>query len=135
MKKALLFFLACYCFTAAGQVNGDFKIDWSTNNKMTIGTYNYKIPQFQQKQFYFDIVDKSILLMLKLPVKSSVDEATLEITNTVFETIAITDLGDLSLNAIPTAINARVKNINARADLFVTLSLSPIIKEGNTYKR
>lgn len=135
MKKALLLFFACYCFTANGQVNGDFKIDWSTNNKMTIGTYNYKIPQFQQKQFYFDIVDKSILLMLKLPVKSSIDEATLQITNTVFETIAVTDLGNLSLKAIPNAINAQAKNITARTDLFVSISLSPIIKDGNTYKK
>lgn len=58
-----------------------------------------------------------------------------QISNVIYESISRADLGDLAPENIPEKPNESVIVTNARDTKYSFLSLSPIIKEGNSYKR
>ncbi|GAA3727078.1 type IX secretion system sortase PorU [Flavobacterium ginsengisoli] len=59
----------------------------------------------------------------------------MQINNVIYESVSRADLGDLTLENIPEKPNESVIVTNARDIKYSFLSLSPIIKEGNSYKR
>src|SRR5690606_24857509 len=59
----------------------------------------------------------------------------LEVSNIVYEVINREDLGSLDLNNIPTNPQASVKKSTSRDKKSLQLQLSPIIREGNLFKK
>lgn len=59
----------------------------------------------------------------------------IQITNVIYEQISAADLGDLIQNNIPEKPNESVKVVSSRGNQQAFLILSPIIKEGNGYKK
>lgn len=135
MKKAILFILILFSGVVKAQVNGNFTVNWIEKTKVYQDSSSVVAPQFQGVNFRFDDVNKSVSLVLVLPVSVSVEEKSLQILNTVYETVSVSQLGDLSLKAVPSALNAVAQNSNARDKLYVSVSLSPIIKDGSGFKR
>ncbi len=135
MKKAVLFFLIIFSFGVKAQTNGTFKAEWNSGNPVGSGSEIIKVPYFQSKNFYYDDNRKVIFLMLKLPISAEIDEKSLQITNIVYESISASQLGDLDIKSIPSSINANASNSKARNDWFASISLSPIIKDGNGFKK
>ena len=117
------------------QEKKDVTIDWSENTKITYDSFVFNTPQFQLDNFYLDLANKSIYYNLKFPVSSLVDENSLVISNLVYESIIESDLKDLSKNEIPNKPNATIKNSIARDLNFVFLSISPIVKTNEGFKK
>jgi hypothetical protein len=133
MKIKLLFiFFSIVCYS---QQKGDVNLDWVDNSEISFNTYTFIVPQFKSENFTFNSSNKSILFTLNLTQSAEIDENSLQITNVVFETISQSQLGDLNIKSIPNSINASVKNTIARDKVFAFLSLSPIIKEADGYKK
>ena len=126
----LLFSIACF-----SQQKGDAKLDWIEKSEISFNSYSCTVPHFKSENFNFNNSNKSILFALNLPQNAPIDESSLQITNIVFETISQSQLGDLNLKAIPNSINATIKQTIARDKVFAFLSLSPIIKDANGYKK
>lgn len=135
MRKLLTFFFILCSFVCFGQQTGDFVINWSPKAIMTFGDSQISIPQFNPSNLLFDSYKKQLFFTFKLAVPSESDENSLQITNLVYEEISVLELGDLSIKAIPSRINASAKNSKARNKSYVLISLSPIIKDGNSYKK
>ncbi len=135
MKKLLFFILMVSAIASDAQVKGDFTVDWSAGLQFSSIEGSYKIPQFQPENFYFDDIDRKVFLLLKAPLGNPVDEKSLEIINIIYEPVTVQQLGNLSIKAVPLEINATAVNGKAKNDLFVTIQLSPIIKDGNGFKR
>ncbi len=133
MKIKLLFlFFTIVCYS---QQKGDVRLDWVDNSTISFNSYKFIVPQFKSENFTFNSSNKSILFTLNLNQSAEIDENSLQITNVVFETISQSQLGDLNIKSIPNSINASVKNTIARDKVFAFLSLSPIIKETDGYKK
>ena len=135
MRKLVTFFLILCSFICFGQQTGDFIINWSPKATITFGDAQISIPQFNPSNLRFDSYKKQLFFTFKLNVPSEIDENSLQITNSVYEEISVLELGDLSTKAIPIRINASAKNSKARNKSYVLISLSPIIKDGNSYKK
>lgn len=135
MKKAVLFILVLFSVVAKAQVNGNFTVDWKEKTKIYQDSSSLIIPQFQGVNFRFDDVKKSVLLTLTMPSSATIDENSLRILNPVYESVSLSQLGDLSVKAIPLDLNAVAVNSKARTEQYVSVSLSPIIKDGSGYKR
>ena len=135
MKKAVLFVLILFSVVAKAQVNGDFTVNWIEKTKVYQDSSSSVVPQFQGANFNFDDVNKTILLTMVLPVSVAVEEKSLHIFNPVYESISLSQLGDLSVKGIPSSLNAVAGNSKARTKLYVSVSLCPIIKDGNGFKR
>lgn len=123
------FFFFISCFTKAQS----FKVtlDWKTTSEFLYGDFSYRIPFFDGNYFQFDAYQKSVRLVLTKPGKAN----SLQISNPIYESISVNDLGDLATGAIPNSLQQQIKTFKAREDFYYTISLNPIIKDGNSFKK
>ncbi|WP_319800549.1 hypothetical protein [Flavobacterium sp. N502536] len=135
MKQALILYLFLIPFISFSQINGGFTLDWQNKKEMSFGDSKLKIPYFSGNGFRYDTTKKSIILLLNLTEAGSANYNSIQISNIIYESVSIADLGDLSLENIPEKPNETLKTTLSRDLTQVFLSLSPIIKEGNSFKR
>ncbi|HJY12674.1 MAG TPA: hypothetical protein VJ304_07785, partial [Flavobacterium sp.] len=93
------------------------------------------IPYFSGNSFRYDHAKKSVTLLLNLNQTDYSNSASVQISNIIYESVSISDLGDLSLENIPAKPNETLKIASSRDKRQLFLSLSPLIKEGNSFKR
>ncbi|RZJ51880.1 MAG: type IX secretion system sortase PorU [Flavobacterium sp.] len=135
MKQALFLYLFLIPFASFSQINGSFTLDWQSKKEMGFGDHKIVIPYFSGSAFRFDTSKKSISLMLNLGESNYSNGSFLLVTNVLYETISTGELGDLTLQNIPEKPNETLKVASARDKKQAFISLDPIIKEGNSFKR
>lgn len=135
MKKKITLIISLIYISCFGQHTGTVTLQWIKKSEISFETYKVSTPQFKSESFYLDASRKEIFLKLNFPVSEATDEKSLEISNTIYETISNEQLGDLSIVNIPSQLNATIKNSNARDQKFTLLSLSPIIKDVKGFKK
>jgi hypothetical protein len=135
MKKLLSLFIILFTLTTFAQQPGRVVVEWTDNSTTNFGDLKIRIPKFNSGNFNFDGTNGSVFFVLKTPITTAVDNNALQITDVVFETIQPSQLGDLKVTALPSAINAKLKTIRARDQMFAQLTLSPIIKDASGIKR
>ncbi|MFB9078609.1 type IX secretion system sortase PorU [Flavobacterium procerum] len=135
MKQALFVYLFLFPILSFSQINGSFTIDWKAKKEMSFGDYKTIIPYFTGNGFRYDFTKKSISLMLNLSQSNAANGGSVQISNVLYETVSVADLGDLNLNNIPEKPNETLKSVLSRENRQLFLLLSPIIKEGNSFKR
>lgn len=134
MKKLLSLLIVLISFISSAQ-QGTISLEWKDNSALPFSDHKVTVPQFNVRNFNYDSGRRSIHFSLKFPITTAIGANALEITNVVYEPMQISQLGDLDRNTIPAAINAKAKTVRAREKLYAHITLSPIIKEGNSYKR
>jgi hypothetical protein len=135
MKKTLYILFLLFSVICFGQQKGEIMVTWNSKSPISFGSYKLTVPRFNDANFQFDAYKKQLFFNLKVAVSSKIDENSLRITNVVYENIDESELGDLSIKAIPSQINAKAKNMQARNAYFAFISLSPIIKDANGFKK
>jgi hypothetical protein len=135
MKQALFLYLFLIPFASFSQTNGSLTLDWQSKKEMAFGDHKIVIPYFSGSTFRFDTSRKSISLLLNAGESSYSNGSFLLVSDILYETISISDLGDLTLQNIPSKPNETLKIALARDKKQTFISLDPIIKEGNSFKR
>ena len=135
MKQALILYLFLIPIISFSQINGSFTIDWQPKKEMNFGDFNTTIPYFSGDGIRFDTTKRTITLLLNLNQSNYPAGNSIEITNIIYETISAADVGDLAPENIPNKPSESLQIINSRDTKQVFLSLFPIIKEGNNFKR
>ena len=135
MKQALILYLFLIPIISFSQINGNFTLDWQNKKDMSFGDSKIKIPYFSGNSFRYDTTKKSIILLLNLSETNYSNSNSVQITNIIYEPMSVADLGDLSHENIPEKPNETLKTTTSRDQKQTFLSLSPIIKDGNGYKR
>jgi len=135
MKRALQIYLFLLPIICLSQINGNFTVDWQGKKEMNYGEQKLIIPYFSGNSFRFDTAKKSITLMLNLNQSIFSGSNSIQISNVIYEQISATDLGDLIQNSIPEKPNESLKVVSSRGNQQAFLILSPIIKDGNGFKR
>lgn len=135
MKQALILYLFLIPFISFSQINGNFTVDWQNKKDMSFGDLKIKIPYFSGGSFRYDTTKKNVTLLVNLNESSYSGNNSVQITNIIYESVSIAELGDLALESIPEKPNETLKTTTSRDKRQVFLSLSPIIKEGNSFKK
>ena len=135
MKKIVLIIILFVFQTSFCQDSNIVNLDWVDGQYNVAENYNVNIPHFSSETFIYNEVKKNIYFSKKIEVSYLVDESSIKISNIVFEAITEGKLGDLDKLQIPKTLNATIQNANARDINYGLLTFSPIIKEGNIYKR
>ena len=135
MKRAIFLFLIFFPLLVQSQVQGSVTLKWSKDSKFQYGEKVYNIPQFESRNLEFNEVKKSIVFRLNIPASGVVNERSLIISNVVYETIPANELGDLDRSAIPAKLTAEIRNVSARDSKFAFLTVSPIVKNGDSFSR
>ena len=134
MKNGLLLLVFLCTLLSFGQESGSIVLTWTDNIKSSIGDKAIIMPQLQNEYFDYDVASSQVFVSKTIKIQGVARASSLQVNNIVYEAITVEQLGDLS-RALPSAINAVVTSSKARDELFATLRFSPIIKEGNGYKR
>jgi hypothetical protein len=135
MKKTLFFFAILFSYMSFAQQKSDVILEWTDNAQIAFGDTKVTIPQINSEGFNYNNYSKAIFFNIKVPVSAPVDANSVQISNVVFETIVQSQLGELKASSLPSVFKPIIKSIHARDQYFALMSLSPIIKEGNTLKR
>ncbi|PXY38705.1 peptidase C25 [Flavobacterium cheongpyeongense] len=135
MKQAILLYLFLIPFFLFSQKNGNITIDWQNKKEMNYGDFRTIIPYFKGDYFRYDITKKTISLLFKPDYFDYSDVSGVQITNVLYEDVNVADLGDLALSNIPKQPNEALKIATSRDQKQGFISLSPIISEGNSFKR
>ncbi|AUC77695.1 type IX secretion system sortase PorU [Olleya sp. Bg11-27] len=134
MKKILLLLVTFYCIPLFSQEKS-IKIMWGAPQTYSADSYSVVVPTFApEKNFSFDMAN-GIHFVEQWQVNGFVNESSLELSNVVYFPIAKSELKNLDLNSIPENITASLKNGTSRDVNYAVLSLSPIIKQGSSYKK
>lgn len=135
MKKIFFYVLLLSFGFLKGQQSGNIQINWSQSNDVSYGDYKFIVPNFNAENFNFNQQNKSVLFIKKIQINAAVEESSLQISNLTFQDVNQNELGDLSLAAIPSSINATLTNSYAREEVTSVLVFSPIVKENGTFKK
>lgn len=122
-------------FFAISQEQGTVSLKWTDKKEFSYGSYSYVVPQFNIENYQFDSYSKTLNFSLTLKLNNSVNENALQITNLVFEPISESQLGDIDVKRIPSTLKYTFKNYTARDLFYGKITVSPIIKEGNSFKK
>lgn len=135
MKKKLILYLALLPFVSFAQVKGDVAIEWLEKNEMSFGDLKIKTPQFVGSSYHYDTAKRTISFILNLSESSSFNGNAVQITNVVYESLTITQLGDLDPANIQKTPSASLKTNESRGVTQLFLVLSPIVKDDFGFKR
>ena len=136
MKRIIIVsFFTFHTLFLLGQEQRNISIQWIEKRELSFGNFSFNVPQFSSESFNFDSYKKAITYNLKVDLNNLANENALQITNVVYEPIQEKELGDLSINEIPSVLKYTFKSNIARNKYYGLLSVSPIIKEGSSYKK
>jgi hypothetical protein len=135
MKKIATLSLLWICSICTAQLKGDMSINWTSKSPNSMGDRKVNIPQFNPTNFEYDASSGRLYFIFQIPLETEINENSLQISNIVYENIDQSELGDLAVSKLPNSPNATVKNLKSQEDLFASILLSPVIKEGSSYKK
>ncbi|HEY0045340.1 MAG TPA: type IX secretion system sortase PorU [Flavobacterium sp.] len=135
MNKLLTFLLLVCGVSGYSQQSGEIILEWQDQSKISNGIYDVVIPKVDSENFIYDHFNGTVYYKVLTKVTTAVDASSVQISNVVFESIQPSQLGSLKAAGIPSAINAVVKNVKSRDDISVSITISPIIKDGSSFKR
>ena len=135
MRKHFLILFLVVTFFGFSQNYGNVVIDWLPTSKLSYTTFEFNIPQFKTNAFQFDYMNRQLFFNLNLKTNFYVDEGSLQIKNIVYQPISLLELGELNLKLIPNSCSSKLINAQNREEINSLITISPIVKEGNSYKK
>ena len=135
MKKILLVCLSLIPFISFTQIKGDITIEWLEKNETSFGDHKIKVPQFTGNSYDYEASRKALFYILNLTGSSSSEGNNAQLTNIIYESISVEQLGDLALENIPKTPEAVIKTTESRDIKQSFLVFSPIIKDAFGFKR
>ena len=122
-------------FLAIAQEQGNISLTWTDKKELSFGRVSYMVPQFTIQNYEFDVYSKTVSFLMTIPLNNKVNENAIQITNLVFEPILESQLGDIAIKNIPSSFKSTFKSYNARDKYYGKMTLTPIVKEGNSFKK
>jgi hypothetical protein len=136
MKKTITgLLLILFTCLATAQEQATVAINWIEKKELSYGDFSFKLPQFNAENYQFDSYSKSLKYALRIKLTNSVNDNAFQISNMVFEPISEDQLGDIDSKTIPSTFKYTFKNSIARDKNFGQITLTPIVKEGNSFKK
>lgn len=136
MKKIIILYLSVLNFGLSfSQEKGNVTLNWTDKKQFSYGDFSYAAPRFDDANYIFDIYSKSVNYALTITLNNEVNDNALQVTNLVYEPIAESQLGDISIKSIPSIFKSSFKSYPARDKVYGKITLTPIIKEGNAFKK
>ena len=134
MKKIFLILLFASIFCPA-QNKKDFLLVWTNNSSFVVGDIKYNLPQFEARNFEFDVSNKTIKYSNVIRVEDIISETDVTLSNIVFESIDVFSLGNLNVSKISSKLDFKSFSSYARDEALLSFNFNPIIKDGTGYKR
>ena len=122
-------------FFAISQEQGNISLNWTNKKAFPYSNHSFIVPQFNVENYLFDSSTRTLNFSLNIKLNNRLNENALQITNLVFEPISESELGDIAVKSIPSTFKYTFKNNLARDQYYGRIIITPIIKEGNSFKK
>ena len=99
------------------------------------GDFSVVVPQFDAENYSFNNYSKTLQYVATIRLNTKIDESGFQINNLVFEPIQENQLGEISIKNIPSTFKYTFKSTTARNQYYGKLEITPIIKEGSSFKK
>ena len=136
MKKIItIYFFVFNILFVFSQDQASVTLNWTEKKELAYGKTSYNIPQFDILNLQFDSYARTLKYSSRVKLNGLANEKGLQLSNIIYEPILESQLGDLAVKEIPTSLKYSFKNIIARDVYYGQITISPIIKEGNSFKK
>ena len=133
MKKKILFLLLILSVNLFAQQKR-YTITWEGTQKLFGANFSMEVPSFNKENFTYN--EETLLFVDQWMAQGEINEASLSLSNVVYEPISETDLKDLNISNIPNELEYNIANSSARDKRYVYFQLVPIIRaENGGFKR
>jgi len=132
MKNVITSIFIWICVISFSQKQTHISLDWQDTPLLLSGDITDNIPHFQNEYFDYDQSIGKILFVYK---ESVTNQNNFEITNVTYENISKKSIGNLNTEHIPTQLKQQVHVSKSREKTFLYIEITPIIREGNSFKR
>lgn len=133
MKKVIILYLLLISMFVSGQSKQTVVITWK-DVEMNTSNSTLIVPGFNEENFEYSD-DQGVTFNKRWEESGEINAVTAKIVNVVYENMSTLQLKDLNKNQIPTDINYKIRSSQSRTKKFGFISLSPIIRDGNSIKR
>jgi hypothetical protein len=132
LMKHFFYLIVFFYSVAALAQSGSELVDWQDFKSFDIGRQQIKVPFFNQNH---EFSEGKVMWIKSFKINQKVNEFSLNISNLKTQNIRLEDLGQLDKSKIANEFQYTIKNALSRKRNYVQLSISPIYKEGNQYKK
>ncbi|GAA4113774.1 type IX secretion system sortase PorU [Aquimarina addita] len=133
MKKIIILFLLLISKLVSAQSKQNVVITWK-DIQINTTTTTAIIPGFDEENFEYR-EDLGVIFTKRWEESGDINPSTAKITNVVYENVSRSQLKSLRIDQIPENTNYKIKSSQSRTKKYGFISLSPIIKNGNTIRR
>ena len=122
-------------FLAIAQDQGNITLHWTDKKQLSYGDFSVVVPQFDAENYSFNNYSKTLQFVATIRLNNKIDESAFQINNLVFEPIQENQLGEIAIKNIPSTFKYTFKSTTARNQYYGKLTITPIIKEGSSFKK
>ncbi len=133
MKKIIFFCALLISAFISAQKTVHVDIVWK-NVEMNTSSTSFTVPGFDEENFEFQD-DIGVRYTKFWEESAEINSRTARIENVVYKTISRADLKDLGVNLIPNELTYDIRSIKARNKKTGFISLLPVVKNGNAFKK
>lgn len=112
-----------------------FNIEWTGDKVLETQYGKITVPGFDDEHFSYDHKNGLLFFSQWDSDRGLVDENSVTLSNVSYETIAQSNLKNLSTNLIPKSVKFKFYNTNARDKSGYYIQISPIINDRGVYKK
>ncbi|WP_339626460.1 type IX secretion system sortase PorU [uncultured Winogradskyella sp.] len=109
-------------------------IEWDGYNVLQTAISKTEVPAFNAKHFSYN-EETGLTYFLQWQSTGFADESSVTLSNVSYQTITKAELKDLEVGLLPNTTKFSLSNVNARDKKSHYFQISPLIKEGNAYKK
>ena len=110
-------------------------INWNGSKTIATDHNQFVVPSFTPTENYVYSFDKGLEYVEQWEMSNYIKEGSARITNLVYSPISKQELKAIDVNKIPSKQKFSIKNSQARKKIYGILSVSAILKDGDTYKK
>ncbi|KAA1244790.1 type IX secretion system sortase PorU [Aquimarina sp. RZ0] len=133
MKKIIILCAFVSAVLASAQQTIKVAIDWKDVEISTSNTI-FTIPGFNEENFEYQD-NLGVFYTMRWEESGNINSATAKLANVVYQDMSRSELKDLNTNLIPKDLSFKIKSASARNKKSGFLTMSPIIRSGNVFKK
>ena len=133
MKKSFTIVYILLCFFSFAQQK-QFTINWDGHKNLEAGYAKVVVPSFDDEHFSYS-AEQGLIYFAEWSESGLINESSVTLSNVVYNSISKAELKDLNTTSLYSEPKTQLVNINCRGKRSVYFELSPIIKDGNSYKK
>lgn len=138
MRKILPILLFLGGFTAVFGQGRDIRIEWEPEQSVSVDPKSENAASAAERalqQIALKFNKQELSYDTQWTDRAFAAPGSLQITEVVYQSLTAEERKQIDLNAVPSGLQAQIASSKAREKIYTQLTLSPVVRQGNDYKK